>query len=103
MNGPQHIREKAFVLEIGGRAVLALMSVDIERARELCSENWFVEELASYRSCGDAVWDGAAELRVRPASAREAMELNIALSLERARKEYEGYVFAFLVPVDPRC
>ena len=32
---------------------------------------------------------------------REAMELEVALRGEQARKEYEGYVFAFLVPLDP--
>jgi hypothetical protein len=88
------------VLEIGGLPVLALVSGDIEQAKALCSETWFVEELASYRTCGKPIWDGEAELVVRHADAREAMELEIAIRLERARKEYEGYVFAFLVPVD---
>jgi len=88
------------VLEIGGRPVLALMSHDIERARELCSQVWFVEELVSYRSCGNPIWDGAEALRIRHADTREAADLRVALSVERARREYEGYVFAFLVPID---
>jgi hypothetical protein len=92
--------QQEFVLEIGGRPVLALMSRDIEGAGELCSQAWFVEELASYRSRGEPIWDGTAALRVRRADAREATDLRVALGLERARKEYEGYVFAFLMPID---
>ena len=88
------------MLEIGGRPVLALASGNIKQARALCSEAWFVEELASYRSSGKPIWNGQAELIVRHADAREAMELEIAIKLEQARKEYEGYAFRFLVPVD---
>ena len=87
------------MLEIGGQPVLALVSGNIEQATALCSEAWLLEELASYRTCGKPIWDGKAELVVRYADARETMELD-TIRLERARKEYEGYVFAFLVPVD---
>jgi hypothetical protein len=97
---PNPLQEE-FVLEIGGRAVLAFMSGDIEQAQNLCSEPWFCEELASYRSCGLSIWDGTAELCVRPAKACEAAELGAAQRLEKCRGEYEGYVFAFLVPLDP--
>jgi hypothetical protein len=41
-----------------------------------------------------------AELGIRRASTSEAAELRIALAGERTRKEYEGYVFVFFVPVD---
>ena len=81
--------------------MLALMSSDIEQARKLCSEDWFFEELASYRSCGLPIWDGVAELCVRRANAREKAELEAAYRAEQCRREYEGYVFAFLVPIDP--
>ena len=73
----------------------------IEQARQLCAEDWFVEELASYRSSGQPVWDGSTELKIRRASPAEAAEIQIALTGELARKEYEGYVFVFFVPVDP--
>ncbi len=75
------------MLEIGGRAILALMGRDIERAREFCAQAWFAEELATYRSLGHPIWDGTAELRVRRANAHEAAELRVALCLERACRE----------------
>ena len=84
---PPTIEAKEFVLETRGRAVLAFLAGGLEQARDLCSQHWFIDELASYRSCGQPIWDGAAEVQ-------------IALATERCRKEYNGYVFAFLVPVD---
>jgi hypothetical protein len=100
MSRRQNVKEKGFVVETGGRALLAFRAGGIEQARNLCGEDWFVEELASYRSGGQPVWDGSSELRVRRANASEAAEIQIALTTELVRKEYEGYVFAFLVPVD---
>ena len=72
----------------------------MEQAKRLCGEDWFVEELASYRSSGLPIWDGSAELKIRRADPREAAEIQIALTGELARKEYEGFVFVFFVPVD---
>jgi hypothetical protein len=100
MSRRENIKEKEFVLEIGGRAVLAFRAGDLEHAKELCIEDWFVEELASYRSCGHPIWDGTAELRIRRANTSETAEIQIALTTELARKEYEGHVFVFFVPVD---
>jgi hypothetical protein len=100
MSRRQNIREKGFVLETGGRALLAFMAGGMEQAKQLCSEDWFVEELTSYRSSGRPVWDGSAELKIRRANPREAAEIQIALTGELARREYEGFVFVFFVPVD---
>jgi hypothetical protein len=100
MSKRQNVREKGFVLETGERALLAFMASGIEQARKLCSEDWFVEELASYRSGGQPVWNGSSELRIRRADTSEACEIQIALTGELTRKEYEGYVFVFLVPID---
>jgi hypothetical protein len=100
MSRRQNIKAKGFVVETGSRALLAFMAGSIERARQLCSEDWFVEELASYRSGGQPIWDGSAELRVRHAKPSEAAEIQIALNGELIRREYEGYVFVFFVPVD---
>jgi hypothetical protein len=96
----QNFNAKSFVLETGGRAVLAFYADSMARAEDLCSQAWFMQELASYRSCGHPIWDGTAELRIRRADTAEAAELQIAMATERARKEYEGYVFVFFVPVD---
>jgi hypothetical protein len=100
MSRRQNISEKGFVVEAGGRALLAFRAGDIEQAKQLCSEHWFVEELASYRASGRPIWDGSDELKIRRASATEAAEIQIALTGELARKEYERYVFVFFVPVD---
>ena len=97
---PPTIEAKEFVLETRGRAVLAFLAGGLEQARDLCSQHWFIDELASYRSCGQPIWDGATDLQIRCANASEAAEVQIALATERCRKEYGGYVFAFLVPVD---
>jgi hypothetical protein len=96
----QNIKAKSFVLETGGRAVLAFYADSRARAEQLCSQAWFVEELASYRSCGHPIWDGTAELVIRRADTAEAAELQIAMATERARKEFEEYVFVFFVPLD---
>jgi hypothetical protein len=60
----------------------------------------FRDELATYRSSGCPIWDSTSELKIRHAKPCEAAELQIASGLERFRREYDGYVFAFLVPVD---
>jgi hypothetical protein len=101
MSRRQNIKAKGFVFETGGRVVLAFMAGGIEQARNLCGEGWFAEELACYRSGGAPVWDGSAEFKVRRASRSEAAEIQIALTGELAREEYEGYLFVFFVPVDP--
>jgi hypothetical protein len=97
---PPTIEAKEFVLESSGRAVLAFLAGDLKQARDFCSQDWFMDELASYRSCGQPIWDGATGLWIRCANPSEAAEVQIALATERCRKEYDGYVFAFLVPVD---
>jgi hypothetical protein len=94
------IEQQEFVLESSGRPVLAFLADGLEQARGLCSQHWFMDELASYRSCGQPVWDGTADLRIRYANPSEATEVQIALATERCRKEYDGYVFVFFMPVD---
>ena len=94
------IEQQEFVLESSGRAVLAFLADGMDQASELCSQHWFMDELASYRSCGHPIWDGTADLRIRRANPSEATEVQIALATERCRREYDGYVFVFFVPVD---
>lgn len=80
---------------------MAFLADSAEQAESLCSQDWFAEELASYRSGGQPIWDGATEFGIRGANAAETAELQITKATERARKEYQGYVFVFFVPVDP--
>jgi hypothetical protein len=94
------IRKRAFVLESGGRAVLAFSADNIRRATDFCAQQWFTAELGAYRSSGQPIWDGTSELTIRCANACEAAKLEVALETERTRGEYDGYIFAFLVPVD---
>jgi hypothetical protein len=98
--GGRQKNQQEFVLEVGGRAVLALFAGDIEDAQTFCSQGWFWDELAIYRSSGCPILDTTSDLRIRTANPCEVAELHLALGLERFRKEYDGYVFAFLVPVD---
>jgi hypothetical protein len=100
LSKPVNGERQGFVLEIGGRSVLALVGHGIEQAQALCSETWFLEELGSYRFRGNPIWDGEAKLRLRHASPAETAELEVALRSEQVRGEFEGYVFVFLVPVD---
>jgi hypothetical protein len=97
---PTTIEQKEFVLETSGRAVLAFLAGSLEQARDLIAQDWFTEELAAYRSGGQPIWDGAAEFRIRCANAAEAAEVQIALATDRCRREYDGYLFVFFVPVD---
>jgi hypothetical protein len=100
MGGRQKKTQQEFVLEVGGRAVLSLFADDIQHAQNFCSQGWFWDELATYRSSGCPILDSASDLRIRHARACEVAELHLALGLQRFCKEYDGYVFAFLVPVD---
>jgi hypothetical protein len=100
MSRRQSIRQRAFVMEAGGRAVLAFSADSIRQATDFCAQEWFTAELGAYRSNGQPIWDGASELKIRGANAGEAAKLEAALETERARGEHNGYIFAFLVPVD---
>jgi hypothetical protein len=56
--------------------------------------------LAPIVRTGSRFWDGASELKIRGANAGEAAKLEAALETECAHGEHNGYIFAFLVPVD---
>jgi hypothetical protein len=100
MGGRRNIRQKGLVLEVGGRRILAFLANDIQKAKQLCAEEWFAEALAAYRSDGRPVWDGETEFRIRPANECEIAELQMAVVTEQARQEYEGYIFVFFLPID---
>jgi hypothetical protein len=95
--------QPGFVLEIDRRAVVALAAGNLRRARELCAESWFLEELAQYQSAGLPIWTPGAACRVRRARPEEAMELQLARVREQAEGTFEKFVFAFLIPVDLRA
>jgi hypothetical protein len=100
MSRRRDITREGFVLEADGRAILAFYAEDLEHARDLCSQAWFTEELASFRSCGRPLWDSNRRLGLRRVGVAEDAELQIALTAEIARGEYEDTIFAFFVPID---
>jgi hypothetical protein len=91
----------SFVLEINGRAILALSAISMQKARELCAQHWLFDELKRHRSGGCPIWDGTSALTLRVAQPREQIALLAARSTEIARGELDDIVFAFLVPLDP--
>lgn len=100
MSSRQGTGKPAFALEIGGRGVLVFPADTPRQATDFCAQDWFIAELGAYRSGGQPIWDGTSELKIRRADPAEAARLDIALETELVRGEYEGYVFAFLVPID---
>jgi len=79
------------------------LASDLKQAGDLCSEEWFITKLASYRSLGLPVWNGITELRLRIANSVEATEVQIAPVSELMRGESEGHIFAFRLPIDALC
>jgi hypothetical protein len=100
MSRRRDITREGFVLEADGHAILAFHAKDLEHARDLCSQPWFTNELAAFRSCGRPLWDSSRRLSLRRTGAAEDAELQIALTAEIARGEYQGTIFAFFVPID---
>jgi hypothetical protein len=100
MSRRQNTGKRAYVLEVGGHAVLVFPADDARQAADFCAQDWFTSELGVYNSGGQPIWDGKRELAIRCADLSEAAKLDIALGTELVRGEYDGYIFAFLVPVD---
>jgi hypothetical protein len=97
-----HFKEDAaFVIERKGHAIVVFHARSLEKAKKLCKQAWFTEEINRYRSSGIPLWDGISAFKLRPATANEAFKLNLAHASEIARAEFEGYTFEFLVPIDP--
>ncbi|MCB8820396.1 hypothetical protein [Microvirga rosea] len=59
-----------FTLEIAGKAV-AITNADEGQAKELFTSEEFQEDLRSFTSDGQPLWDGAASFNVRAASEEE--------------------------------
>jgi hypothetical protein len=93
-------KQKAFVLEIDGKAIVAFRSADKREAMHMCCESWFIEELGSYRTNGKPLCGQQSRLIVRPASRAETLELQLAKRSQIIRGEYDGLVFAFLISID---
>lgn len=88
------------MLEIDGVPVLALRSHSKKGAMDITREVWFRDELASYRTKGQPLCPKRSVFKVRNACSREAEELRISAASEKAGGEFDGWVFAFLLPID---
>ncbi|MDQ1081946.1 hypothetical protein [Pseudoroseomonas cervicalis] len=97
-----------FTLEIGGRAI-AVIGTDEEDARDLVANPSFREDLQRLLSDDQPLWDGEAELVLRPANEDEIAEFDESEDEPEAGEEEdededeeEGAVVLFLVPIlDP--
>jgi hypothetical protein len=94
-----------FTLEIAGRAI-AITDADEAQARELFDSQDFKDDLQALESDGRPIWDGAALLKVRPASEDEIDAFDEAMDEEDEDDDFddeddeEGVNVLFLVPVD---
>lgn len=61
-----------YVVEIAGRAVVAMDAADDGEASALMSDREFRKDLRVFQNGGRPLWDGASEMRVRPALQSEA-------------------------------
>jgi hypothetical protein len=62
-----------FTLEIGGRPT-AIIDADERGARELFEGEVFKTDMQRWLTDGQPIWDGRAELRIRPSSENEIAE-----------------------------
>ncbi|MCQ4160631.1 hypothetical protein NON00_11905 [Roseomonas sp. GC11] len=91
-----------FTLEIGGRPI-AVIGTEEEDAQDLVANPAFREDLLRLLSDDQPLWDGQAELRLRPATEEEIAEFDESEDDEDEEEdEEEGAVVLFLVPImDP--
>jgi hypothetical protein len=68
MRRQSNLRAKDFVLEINGRAILVFRAGSMRAALGFCAQEWFVSELASYRSDGCHLWSGHRDFSIRRAT-----------------------------------
>jgi len=88
-----------YVAEIAGRAIVAFEAEDEAAARARLADRTFRRDLYVFRSGDRALWDGASEIRLRPALPTE-IEIWQAKRAPAGRAEDLGrYQRAFLIPV----
>ena len=60
-----------YAVDVGGKPTVAFKAMSLATARRVSRELWFRVDVASVTSNNQALWDGKANLIVRPASAGE--------------------------------
>ena len=66
-------------------------------ARELCREEWFLEDLSTRKVNGEAIYKPGTGLRARPAVEDEWVRYDKA---RKAAPHSDGMLLLYLVPVD---
>lgn len=87
---------RVFVLLAGDSPILAFAAKNTPEARELCSEPWLRDDLATLTSEGRPIWNGQDKLGVRPGTAEE-----VALFREAdGTGDTEEILLVYLVTLD---
>jgi hypothetical protein len=87
-----------FTIDIGGVPTVMLDGQVLNEARELCREQWFMDDLAEMKSKGAPLWDRKAKLRARYARSGEANVFNAEAI--KADKRSDELMFVYLVDLD---
>lgn len=90
-----------FTLEIAGRPV-AVIGGEEEEARDIVESEAFQDDLRRLLHDAVPLWDGAAELSLRPASEEEIAEFEADFAEEEDEDEddEEALEVMFLVPIN---
>ena len=64
-------KDRIYIMESAGRALLAFPAKDNREAQSLLREDWLRDDLQAVKSGGVPVWGGLEKLSVRPADAAE--------------------------------
>ena len=77
---------------------IAAIEATRTEARELCREEWFLEELSLLKSKGEPLYKPGTQLRARPATEDEWVRYDEA---SKEAGEPEDIVFVYLIELDP--
>jgi hypothetical protein len=86
-----------YIVEINNREIVALEATCLAEARHLITERWFRIRLTEHTTKGIPVWDGKAQLQVRPVTEAEAETLSTAQS---SQTTHGDFTLTFLVDLD---
>jgi hypothetical protein len=85
-----------YIVEINDREIVALEATCPAEARHLITELWFRIKLTEHTINGIPVWDGKAQLKVRPVTEAEAD----TLSAQSSQTTHGDFTLTFLVDID---
>ena len=89
--------QRAFVLEIDGRAIVAFHAQKVQDARNMCREEWLRDDINALTSNGAPILTAKSKLRTRVATNDESAILEAAAKVQ---EDSEEMVLAYLVDID---